>query len=124
MEKQVGDCIMAKSKRTTRRTKGAGYIVKPAGYKRYCLRIRVNGQQKLIPLSNPDGTPCTTMVEAEKASRNQQKILQAETKQEVVNFIAEVKQLKCNAPHLSRVALRKSGKKVCFRVLRESVMPG
>ena len=30
----------------------------------------------------------------------------------------------CNAPHLSRVALRKSGKKVCFRVLRESVMPG
>ena len=85
---------MAKSKRTTRRTKGAGYIVKPAGYKRYCLRIRVNGQQKLIPLSNPDGTPCTTMVEAEKASRNQQKILQAETKQEVVNFIAEVKQLK------------------------------
>ena len=31
---------------------------------------------------------------------------------------------KCNAPHLSRVALRKSGKKVCFRGLRESVMPG
>ena len=30
----------------------------------------------------------------------------------------------CNAPHLSRVALRKSGKKVCFRGLRESVMPG
>ena len=29
----------------------------------------------------------------------------------------------CNAPHLSRVALRKSGKKVCFRGLRESVMP-
>ena len=30
----------------------------------------------------------------------------------------------CNAPHLSRAALRKSGKKVCFRGLRESVMPG
>ena len=29
----------------------------------------------------------------------------------------------CNAPHLSRVALRKSGKKVCSRGLRESVMP-
>ena len=32
--------------------------------------------------------------------------------------------LMCNAPHLSRVTLRKSGKKVCFRGLRESVMPG
>lgn len=30
----------------------------------------------------------------------------------------------CNAPHLSRVTLRKSGKKVCFRVFGESVMPG
>ena len=29
----------------------------------------------------------------------------------------------CNAPHLSRVTLRKSGKKVCSRGLRESVMP-
>ena len=34
------------------------------------------------------------------------------------------KNIHCNAPHLSRVALRKSGKKVCFRGLRESVMPG
>ena len=31
---------------------------------------------------------------------------------------------KCNAPHLSRVTLRKSGKKVCFRFFGESVMPG
>ena len=37
---------------------------------------------------------------------------------------AGVVNLFCNAPHLSRVALRKSGKKVCFRGLRESVMPG
>ena len=36
----------------------------------------------------------------------------------------DVMTINCNAPHLSRVALRKSGKKVCFRGLRESVMPG
>lgn len=85
---------MAKSKRTTRRTKGAGYIVKPAGYKRYCLRIRVNGQQKLIPLSNPDGSPCTTKEEAEKASRNQQKLLQADTLEETTRYVQEAKHLK------------------------------
>ena len=37
--------------------------------------------------------------------------------------LEETEKTDCNAPHLSRVALRKSGKKVCFRGLRESVMP-
>ena len=45
-----------------------------------------------------------------------------------INWLAEKRgnssaTQKCNAPHLSRVTLRKSGKKVCSRGLRESVMP-
>ena len=75
-----------------RRDKGAGCIYACRG--KYRLRIVQAGNVKTFPLRNPDGTPCTKRLDAEKAADSFRKVLLAETKQEVVNFIAEVKQLK------------------------------
>ena len=81
-------------KRNSRRTRGTGQIIKPAGCKRYYLRLQKDGQQRNFPLLNPDGTPCTTREDAEKASRNQERILQAATLEETALYVQTAKNLK------------------------------
>ena len=85
---------MADMKHKSRRTRGTGQIIKPAKCKRYYLRLQMNGQQRMFPLMNPDGTPCTTKADAEKASRNQQKLLQADTLEETALYVQNAKHLK------------------------------
>lgn len=85
---------MANEKKKTRRTRGTGQIIKPPRCKRYYLRLQVDGLQRMFPLLNPDGTPCTTKGEAEKASKNQQKLLQADTLEETALYVQNAKHLK------------------------------
>ena len=85
---------MAKKRRAQRRVRGTGQIIKPAGCKRYYLRLQKDGQQRNFPLLNPDGSPCTTREDAEKASKNQQKLLQADTLEETTRYLEEAKRLK------------------------------
>ena len=85
---------MANEKKKTRRIRGTGQIIKPPRCKRYYLRLQVDGLQRMFPLLNPDGTPCTTKAEAEKASKNQQKLLQADTLEETALYVQNAKHLK------------------------------
>ena len=58
--------------------KGTGSIYKVKN--RFYLKHRINGKSKAMMLRNADGSPCTTIREAEKAAGGMRKILLAETK--------------------------------------------
>jgi len=49
------------------REKGTGSIYKVKN--RFYLKHRINGKSKAMMLRNADGSPCTTIREAEKAAR-------------------------------------------------------
>lgn len=82
----------AKPKKEKRREKGTGSIAKRR--KHFYLRMKIGDKEKYEMLRNPDETPCTTKEDAKKAADSFQKIMLADSKQDVANFIAEAKQLK------------------------------
>ena len=74
------------------REKGTGSIYKVKN--RFYLKHRINGKSKAMMLRNADGSPCTTIREAEKAAGGMRRILLAETMEETAHYVQEAKRLK------------------------------
>jgi len=74
------------------REKGTGCIYKSRN--RFYLKHRINGKAKTMMLRNADGSPCTTIREAEKAAGGMRRILLAETMEETAHYVQEAKRLK------------------------------
>lgn len=74
------------------REKGTGTVYKSRN--RFYLKTRINGKTKTQMLRNPDGSPCTTRKDADKAADGMRRVLLAETLEETAHYVQEAKRLK------------------------------